>query len=82
MFKFKIYSIDKQVLDKVCTDYNIESDYIYESYWSSRGGRKLAGFGYCSDGKYLRVFCSGSHVDEEKSIEDITSKYVTPEFTL
>ena len=73
--KFKIYSTDIHILNKVCVDYGLKPDLLKE-------GKNILGAGYCSDGDKLRVFVCNSSVDLDKEIEDITSVYVEEVFTL
>lgn len=81
MAEFKIYTDNFHVLEKVCSDYNLEPDYVYNPIFKTLP-ENLFGYGYCSDGKYLRVFCEGSYIDQDETLTDITSQYISPKFTL
>ena len=64
--RFKIYTTNKEILEKVATDFKLELDFL----------REHCGEGYVSDGKYLRVFTCDSHVDHNTDINDFTESYV------
>lgn len=69
MFRFKIYTKDKIILDKVCKDYNLDSEYTLNT-------GEPYGYGYvASEGKLL-VFTEGSHVDLDDNILDISCDYI------
>lgn len=81
MVKFKIYTSNHFILEKVCKDYNLDPEYIYNPVFKNLP-ENLFGHGYCSDGKTLRVFCEGSYVDQDETLTDITSQYISPKSTL
>jgi len=69
MSMIKVYSRNKFVLDKVCSDYNIKPNYIYNH-------SEIFGKGYCYNGEgMLVVFTDGSHVDVSDDFKDITENY-------
>ncbi|CAH9012980.1 conserved hypothetical protein [Vibrio phage 424E50-1] len=76
--KIKIYTNDEKILDQVCKAYGLESDYLRTGY-----GNHVFGYGYCSEGRYLRVFCQNSGVDNSNEYEDLTEAFTNkPKFTL
>lgn len=81
MWKFKIYSDDYGILTKVCNDYSLTPDIIYNPPYST-DKNNVIGLGYVSNGKHLRVFGVDSFVDLSSNIPDITSEYVHPSFSL
>ena len=66
MIKFKIYTTDEHTLNMVSSEFNITLEFLGVN----------AGRGYVSDGKYLRVFCSDSHVDLCETVLDVTEHYI------
>ncbi len=75
--KIKIYTNDEKVLNQVCRVYGIESDYLRNG-----SNREVFGYGYCSEGKYLRVFCGNSAVDSSDEYVNITSDFIKQGFKL
>lgn len=76
--KIKIYTNDQKVLDRVCKIYGLQPDYIISGY-----EKKVFGYGYCTEGRYLRVFCQYSAVDQGITDHiDITSDFTPKNFTL
>ena len=75
--KIKIYTNDEKVLNQVCKTYSIEPDYLRNG-----SNREVFGYGYCSEGRYLRVFCEDSAVDRSDSYVNITSDFIKQDFKL
>ena len=75
--KIKIYTKDEKVLDQVCKVYGVEPDYL-----RNRSNREVLDYGYCSEGRYLRVFCENYAVDSSEEYVNITSDFITQDFKL
>ena len=43
---------------------------------------RVFGYGYCSEGRYLRVFCENSAVDNSDIYVNIPSDFIKEEFKL
>ncbi|AGG57848.1 hypothetical protein VPBG_00076 [Vibrio phage helene 12B3] len=80
--EFKIYTNDFTVLEKVCTDYGLTPEYIFNPPLS-REPSDVYGTGYCTqrNGK-LSPFSENSFVDLSEDYEDITGQYLPQKFTL